>query len=42
MDLKRTGHGESLFTAAENRFGGSEQFGGSSEQLMASAGALDG
>jgi hypothetical protein len=21
MDLKRTGHGESIFTAAENRFG---------------------
>jgi predicted ATPase len=30
-DLERTGHGESLFTAAENRFWGSEQFGGSSE-----------
>jgi hypothetical protein len=42
MDLKHTSHGESLFTAAKNRFRGSEQFGGSGEQLKASAGALDG
>jgi hypothetical protein len=30
------------FTAEENRFGESEQFGGSSKLLEASAGALDG
>jgi hypothetical protein len=41
-DLECTGHGETLFTAVENQFGGSEQFGGSGEQLKESVGALDG
>jgi predicted ATPase len=30
-DLNCTDHGESLFTVAENRFGGTEQFVGSDE-----------
>jgi predicted ATPase len=30
-DLNCTDHGESLFTVAENRFGGTEQFRGSGE-----------
>ena len=41
-DLKRASHGEDLFTVAETRFGGNEQFVVSGEQLEASAGALDG
>jgi hypothetical protein len=41
-DLECTDHGEILFTAAENRFWGIGQFGGSGEQLEASASALDG
>jgi hypothetical protein len=39
-DLKRASHGEDLFTVAETRFGGSEQFGGSGEQLEARVGVL--
>ena len=31
MDLERTGHGEAPLTAAENRVGRSEQFGGAGE-----------
>jgi predicted ATPase len=42
LDLNRASHGEDLFTVAETRFGGNEQFVVSSEQLEASAGALDG
>jgi hypothetical protein len=39
-DLKRASHGEDLFTVVETRFGGSEQFGGSGEQLEARVGVL--
>ena len=41
-DLKRASHDEDPFMVAETRFGGNEQFMGSSEQLEASASALDG
>jgi hypothetical protein len=39
-DLNRASHGEDLFTVAETRFGGNEQFGGSGEQLEARVGVL--
>jgi predicted ATPase len=42
LDLNRASHGEDLFTVAETRFGGNEQFVVSGEQLEASDGALDG
>jgi hypothetical protein len=42
LDLNRASHGEDLFTVAETRFGGDEQFVVSSEQLEASTGSLDG
>ena len=42
LDLNRAGHGEDLFTVAETRFGGDEQFVFFGEQFEASAGALDG
>jgi hypothetical protein len=41
-DLNCTDHSESLFTMAENGFGGTERFRDSSEQLEASVGAMDG
>ena len=41
LNLNRASHGEDLFTVAETRFGGNEQFVVSGEQLEVIAGALD-